>query len=181
SVGIRMKGNKPFGCQVSFDIVDRSAQQLRKAFAVRLERHAAMDVHFQVRPYLMDIRYAIIRDDLLHEDLYPCGDTHDNADIPVDGFTRDLVQLRIPVARSCNLFPRLIKMLKPKGQACRLYAAQVALEIAAAMVEVGTPAQHKNSRFEKVCRHVVFRKRKDLAYARLLNRLGHVLRHGYVL
>src|SRR5690606_42053360 len=136
-----------------------------------LEPYALLNLLFQFGPYFVNVRNTVVADDLLHENLDPCGDAHDDPDVPVDGLARNLIELGIPIARSGDLLSGLIKVLKPKWQPCCLDAAQVAFEITTAMVEVGTSSQHENTRLENMYRKVIFREREHLTYARLWNRL----------
>ena len=90
-------------------------------------------------------------------------------------------ELGIPVTGLCNLLSRLIKMLEPERQTCRLNAAEVALEITSPIVKVRAASQHENSRFEERRLQVILRQRQYLPNARLLNGLRHVFRNGNIL
>src|SRR5690606_2365337 len=170
-VRVCLEGNKSFRGEISLDVVNWPAKQVSKSLAIRLERHSPVHIHFEVGPYFVNVRHAVVVDDFLHQALYPRRDTDDDPNVPVDSLTRDFIEFRIPIARLRNLFSGLIKVLKPERQSCCLDAAQVAFKVAAPVVQVCTPTQHENARFEDVCRKVILGERKNLSDACLLNRL----------
>ena len=73
-----------------------------------------MDIHHQIRPDVVYGLEVVFFDDTLKQDLHPCRNTYDDANVPFWSGLYHEVHLLSPVFHLRNFLPRFIESLKPR-------------------------------------------------------------------